>query len=311
VFGPLATGIRDKQLDNAAISFENRLKPLPWLALIGGLRFENISLTSHGINFDGTDATAADFTKVWDPVSYRAGITVEPIPKMTLYAMTATSYDPAAAGIYSIAPGSSLKLTSARIYEVGAKQMLWDDKAEWTLAAYTITRKNVYVFLTNATATLAGDVGTKGVEAAAAVRPFAGWKLWGNVAFTQSRYQDFDVYTGNTPSNVAPLIANAGISYRWEHVRWPVEIGGSARYVGRRFVFEDDMTQMDPYVTADLYAFVDIPGRDLNIPKIDMARVSFRVRNIANTVYAVFSDPGYQDQVDLGAPRTFEVATSV
>ena len=310
-FGPLATGIRDKRLDNAAISFEDRLKPLPWLGLIGGLRFENISLQSRGIDSTGTDVSTADFNKVWDPVSYRAGITVEPIRNLTLYAMTATSYDPAAAGIYSIAPGSSVQLTKARIYEVGAKQLLWDDKAEWTLAAYNITRKNVYVFLTNATATLAGEIDTKGVEAAAAVRPFAGWKLWGNVAFTQAKYQDFDVWTGNTPSNIAPLIANAGISYRWEHLRWPVEIGGSARYVGPRFLFEDDATTMNAYVTADLYAFVDIPGRDLDVPKIDMARIAFRVRNVANTVYAAFSDPGYPDQVYLGAPRTFEVATSL
>jgi iron complex outermembrane receptor protein len=224
--------------------------------------------------------------------------------------MTATSFDPAAAGIYSIVPGSSVELTKARIYEVGAKQLLWDDKAEWTLAAYNITRNNVYVFLTNAVATLAGEVDTKGVEMAAAVRPIEGWKLWGNLAFTQARYKDFDVYTGNTPSNVAPLIANAGISYRWDHLRWPVEIGGSARYIGRRFVFEDDATTMDPYVTADLYTFVDIPGRDFDAPKIGMARIAFRVRNLANTVYAAFSDPGYPDQVYLGAPRTYEIATS-
>jgi iron complex outermembrane receptor protein len=300
----------DKQLNTVATSVEDRLKLTPWLALIGGLRFEHIELGSNRFNFDGSTDPSDDFTQTWNPVSYRVGITVEPIRNLTLYAMTATAYDPAAAGIFSVSPGSSVELTSARIYEVGAKQLLWDNKAEWTLAAYNISRNNVYVFLTNATATLAGTVETKGAEMAAAVRPFAGWKLWGNLAFTQATYKDFDVYTGNTPSNVAPLIANAGISYRWEHMRWPLEIGGSARYVGRRFVFEDDSTTMDPYVTADLYAFLDIPGRDFDMPKLDMARIAFRVRNVTNTVYAAFSDPGYPDQVYLGAPRTYEIATS-
>ena len=117
--------------------------------------------------------------------------------------------------------------------------------------------------------------------------------------------------SGNTPPDVAPLIVNAGASYRFNNWRWPVEIGGSIRHVGNRYLFEDDATTMLAYTTGDLYAFVDIPGRDLNIPKIDMARVSFRVRNVANTVYAAFSDPGYPDQVYLGAPRTFEVATSL
>jgi iron complex outermembrane receptor protein len=166
------------------------------------------------------------------------------------------------------------------------------------------------VALTNAITTLAGEVDTRGVEFAAAVRPFDGWKFWGNVAVTESRYKDFDIYTGNTPSNVAPLIVNAGGSYRWNRWRWPVEVGAQVRHVGRRYVFEDDATAMEPYTTADLFAYVDIPGRDLNLPTLEKARVSFRVRNVTDKVYAAFSDPGYQDQIYLGAPRTYEVATS-
>ncbi len=227
------------------------------------------------------------------------------------YAMTATAFDPAAAGIFSIRPGTSLELTSARIYEAGVKHLFWDNRAEWTLSVYDIMRRNVYVQITNAIATLAGEIDTKGVEFAAVVRPLDGWKLWGNVALTQARYKDFDVFTGNTPSNVAPLIINAGTSYRWNYLRWPVEIGGSVRHVGRRFVFEDDATTMEPFTTADVFAFVDIPGRDLGQPGIKNTRVAFRVRNITNAIYAAFSDPGYQDQIYLGAPRTYEVSASL
>jgi iron complex outermembrane receptor protein len=82
------------------------------------------------------------------------------------------------------------------------------------------------------------------------------------------------------------------------------------RHIGRRYVFEDDATAMEPYTTADLFAYIDIPGRDLNLPQLEKARVSFRVRNVTDKVYAAFSDPGYQDQIYLGAPRTYEVATS-
>ena len=309
-YGPLENAVIDKRLNTVATSVEDRLKVTPWLSLIGGLRFEHIQLDSNLTNFDGSTDADHDFTKDWNPVSYRAGVTIEPVRNLTLYAMTATAYDPAVAGVFSINNGAPLELTKALIYEVGAKQLFWGDKAEWTLSAYNVTRNNVYVNLTNAVATLAGEVDTKGVELAAAVRPIEGWKLWGNVALTQAQYKDFDVWTGNTPSNVAPLIANAGASYRWNHLRWPVEIGGSARYVGRRFVFEDDATTMDPYTTADLFAFVDIPGRDLGVPKVENTRIAFRVRNVTNTVYAAFSDPGYPDQVYLGAPRTYEIATS-
>ena len=57
-----------------------------------------------------------------------------------------------------------------------------------------------------------------------------------------------------------PLIINAGASYRFDNWRWPVEIGGSIRHVGNRYLFEDDATTMLAYTTADVYAFVDCPA---------------------------------------------------
>ena len=144
------------------------------------------------------------------------------------------------------------------------------------------------------------------------MRPIDDLKLWGNVAFTQARYVNFDFegFTGNTPPDVAPVIVNAGASYRLSKWRWPVEFGGSVRHVGNRYLYEDDATTMLAYTTADLFAFVDIPGRDLPWQGLDTMRVKFRVRNITNAVYAAWSDPGYPDQVLLGAPRTFELSAS-
>ena len=70
------------------------------------------------------------------------------------------------------------------------------------------------------------------------------------------------------------------------------------------------MTAMLPYTTADLFAFVDVPGRDLPWQGLDKMRFGFRVRNVTNALYAQWSDPGYPDQVYLGAPRTFELSAS-
>jgi iron complex outermembrane recepter protein len=303
-------GIRNSRLDDAAITVEDRLKITPMLALIGGIRVEDLTLTRDGIDFDGTIPAGQPFTKTWDPVSYRAALTFEPVRGLMFYGMYATAYDPAAAGIFSVTPGTSLDLTSARIYETGLKMVTSDNRAEATFSAYDIQRQNVYVMITNAVATEAGEVHSKGIELAAAVRPIENLKFWGNVALTQATYGDFDVWTGNTPSNVAPIIINAGASYRFDNWRWPVEVGGSIRHVGQRYLYEDDLTAMLPYTTADLFAFVDIPGKDLWWQGLEKMRVTFRVRNITNTVYAAWSDPGYPDQVYLGAPRTFELSAS-
>lgn len=310
LYGVPQPNIRNSRLDNAAVSFEDRLKLTPMLALIGGIRVEDLTLSRNGINFDGTIPAGQPFTKTWNPVSYRAAATLEPIKGMLFYGMYATAYDPAAAGIFSVTPGTSLELTSSHIYEVGLKMISDNKRAEATVAVYDMVRNNVYVALTNAVSTLAGEVHTKGVELAAAIRPTDNLKIWGNVALTQARYDQFDVWTGNTPSNVAPVIVNAGTSYRFNEWRWPVEFGGSIRHVGQRYLADDNLTSMLAYTTGDLYAFVDIPGKDLSWDGLEKMRVSFRVRNVTNALYAAWSDPGYPDQVYLGAPRTFELSAS-
>jgi iron complex outermembrane recepter protein len=139
------------------------------------------------------------------------------------------------------------------------------------------------------------------------VRPIDGWKLWGNLAFLHTRNANFGDLTGKTPSNVAPIVANAGASYRYEGWRWPVEIGGSVRHVGARFLREDDSVTMDAYTVADAFLFVDIE-KSLMLPMVDKTRLMFRVRNLTDKVYAAFSDSGTPDQVYLGAPRTYEVS---
>jgi iron complex outermembrane recepter protein len=319
VYGTEFPQIFNKRLDDVALAVEDRLKVTPEFALIGGIRVDDWMLTSNTVNCSICSPIPGEpFSQTWKPVSYRAAYTYEPISNLIFYSMFATSYDPAVADVFFVSANTPLALTSTEIYETGVKQLFWDKKAEWTFAAYDIDRRNVYVPITETTSTLAGEIASKGIELAGAVRPIEGLKLWGNVAWTQARYEDFaavldpvtgvvENWNGNTPSNVAPVIFNAGASYRFDHWRWPVEFGGSVRHVGNRYLFEDDATIMNAYTTVDVYAFVDIPGRDFGRPEISDMRLTFRVRNLTNQTYAAFSDPGYPDQVYLGDPRTYEI----
>jgi iron complex outermembrane receptor protein len=309
-YGPELANTRNSRLTDIAASFEDRLKLTSAFALIGGVRLEEFKLDRSGSNFDGSIPGGLPFSQTWKPVSYRAAYTYEPIHDLMFYSMFATAYDPAVAAVFSVTPGTSLQLTSSKTYETGAKQILWDGKAEWTLSLYDIIQRNVLVPVNTTTVDVAGEVASQGIELAAAVNPIEGLKLWGNAAFNHTRFVQFDVWTGNTPPDVAPVIVNAGASYRFKHWRWPVEFGGSVRHVGPRFVFQDNATTMDAYTTADVYAFVDIPGRDIAMPDLKTVRVTARVRNLTNVIYAQWADPGLPDQVLLGAPRTYEIAAS-
>jgi iron complex outermembrane receptor protein len=310
LYGPLQLSTRNSTLDDIAGSFEDRLKLTPVFALIGGVRVERITLSRDGVNTDGTIPSGLPFSVSWEPVSYRAAYTYEPIPDLTFYSMYATAYNPAVAAVFSITPGTSLQLTSSRIYETGAKQLFWDNRAEWTIALYDIVQRNVFFPISTTETVVAGEVRSKGVELAAAVRPFDGLKLWGNAAFIHARFGNFGAFTGNVPPNVAPFVVNAGVSYRFGHWRWPLEIGGSMRYVGNRFLEQDNLTILNAYTTADVYAFLDIPGRDVAMPELENLRISMRLRNLTNAVYAAWSDTTYPDQILLGAPRTYEIGAS-
>lgn len=303
---------RISRLTDVAGSVEDRLKITPAFALIGGVRVDDLTLDRSGSNYDGSIPDGLPFSQTWKPVSYRAAYTYEPIHDLMFYSMFATAYNPAAVEVFSLDPATApVSLTSSRIYETGAKQKFWDDRAEWTIAAYDIRQRNVYVPVSTTVDDLAGEEASKGIEVAGAVSPVEGLKLWANAAWTHARFVDFGAWTGNTPPDVAPIIVNTGASYRFSHWRWPVEFGASVRHVGNRYLFQDDATTMLAYTTADVYAFVDVAGRYWGRPDIENLRVTFRVRNLTNTVYAQWSDTTYPDQVLLGAPRTFEVAASM
>ncbi|MGH6712718.1 MAG: TonB-dependent receptor domain-containing protein, partial [Bradyrhizobium sp.] len=163
---------------------------------------------------------------------------------------------------------------------------------------------------------VAGKIASRGFELATAVNPFGGLKLWGNAAFVQSRFVNFDYidgngdsqsYSGMTPPNTPKFIFNSGTSYRFE-TAWPVEIGASMRHVGDRFNYQDNLVTMNSYTTFDAYAFVDIPKTVFN--SIERTRLAFRVKNLTDKRYAAWGDPGYTDQIILGAPRSYEVAAS-
>jgi iron complex outermembrane recepter protein len=319
VFGPFDPFARTSVLDTVSQSFEDRLKITPTIALIGGVRIDELAIYRNGTESTGAVSDGFPFSKAWRPVSYRAGYTWEALPKLTFYSMYGTSFDPSVA-IFELHPSTPLALTSSRIYETGVKQSLWNDQLEWTLAVFDLNRRNVYEQISDSPPTfaVAGEIETKGIEVGGAVRPIEGTKLWGNIAYTHARFVNDvvngTIFNGNTPPNVAPFIANAGASYRFEKQGWyhwlPIEIGASVRHVGDRFIFDDNAITMNAYTTADAYMFVDFDRPSL-WPEIYKARLTFRVRNLTNATYAAFADPGLPDQIYLGAPRTYEMVLSM
>jgi iron complex outermembrane receptor protein len=311
-YGPLVTRNLYTRLDSVSLAFEDRLKITRTFALIGGIRVENINLYRESFNIDGSQRVGFPLSKSFTPVTGRIGYTWEALPGLTFYSQYATAADAAVANIFNLSPTRPQELTTSRIYETGVKQLTWDNRAEWTLALFDIERKNVYSPVgppALGNVEVAGRIKSKGMELAGAVRPDDHWKLWGNIAWVKARLEDFstDTFSGNTPPNVPRVVANAGASYRFKSP-WPVEVGGSVRHVSDRFLTFDNAVTMEDYTIADAFVFVDIPR--YVFASVEQTRLAFRVRNITDKVYAIWADPGYTDQVLLGAPRSYEVSAA-
>lgn len=310
-YGSLTTQQQIARIDNEALSFEDRLKLTRSFALVGGLRVEHIGLDRNSTDKNGLEKAEFPYSKDWAPVTGRIGYTWEAVPGLTFYSQYATGADVAANNIFLLLPTQPLDLTTARTYETGVKHLFWDNRAEWSFSAYDILRKNVYAAAGGMLLNIAGRQESKGVELAASVRPIEPLRLWGNFAYVDARYADYNFvggsFSGNTPPNVPRIVANAGASYRFL-TPWPVEFGITGRHVGDRYNTDANVVTMKAYTVADVYAFVDIPRTVFNA--VDQARLSFRVRNITDKRYAIWGDPFYPDQILLGAPRTYELSAA-
>lgn len=310
-FGPLTIQQQMARIDNEALSFEDRLKLTRSFALVGGLRVEHIGLDRNATDKNGLEKAGFPYSKDWAPVTGRIGYTWEAVPGLTFFSQYATGADVSANNIFLLLPTQPLDLTTARTYETGVKHLFWDNRAEWSFSAYDILRKNVYAAAGGMALNIAGRQESKGVELAASVRPIDPLRLWGNIAYVDARYADYNFvggsFSGNTPPNVPRIVANAGASYRF-FTPWPVELGITGRHVGDRYNTDANAVTMKAYTVADIYAFVDIPKTVFN--SVDQARLTFRVRNIADKRYAIWGDPFYPDQILLGAPRTYELSAA-
>jgi iron complex outermembrane receptor protein len=310
-YGLLTTKQQTARIDNEALLFEDRLKLTRTFSLIGGLRVEHIGLDRNSTDQFDLENAGFPFSKSWAPVTGRIGYTWEAVPGLTFFSQYATGADISANNIFLLLPTQNLDLTTARTYETGVKHVLWDNRAEWSFSAYDILRKNVYAAAGGQTLNIAGRQESKGVELAGSIRPIEPLRLWGNIAYVDARYADYDFaggsFSGNTPPNVPRIVANAGASYRFS-TSWPVELGIVGRHVGDRYNSDANTVTMNAYTVGDVYAFVDIPKTVFN--GVDQARLTFRVRNFTDKRYAIWGDPFYPDQILLGAPRTYEISAA-
>ncbi len=236
--------------------------------------------------------------------NWKAGLVFALTPDTSFYGQYATSTD-GVGGLISLSPNQQqYDLATAKQTEIGVKQMFWDQRGEFTLAAYHIVKKKL---LTDdpSNPTLKQQVGqqsSNGLEASLDLQLPNAWQLQANAAIVKARYDDFSAvvndqtvsYNGNRPTDVPRRTANLWLS---KALNDDLKAGAGVRYVDARYADMANQHELPSYTVVDA---------TLSWKALRNTTLGLQLNNLFDRTYA---QSQYNDgqQWILGEPRSFFV----
>src|SRR5665213_1367626 len=277
---------------------EDRLALADTLSLVGGVRVDSYHLRRNDL------VAFTDTTKNLSNTSWRIGSVYNPIPYLALYAQYATAADPVGSLITLNPTNQQFSLSTGRQIEVGVKQALWDNRLEWTLAAYRIVKKNLLV--TSPTdpdiTEQVGQQSSRGLELSIGAALGGGWRIDANGTILRAKFDQFsespDGVTvvsrnGNTPPNVPQRVANLWTTWNF---RPDWQLSSGIRYVGQTYADTANLLVVPSYYVIDAgLRWTPVPALNFDL----------HFYNALDQVYAAAPYNGGTQWI-LGQPRTIE-----
>lgn len=283
---------------------EDRLAVTPKAALIGGLRLDRYAVDRRSLVAN----TTAERT--YTPGSWRVGSVYTVKAGFSVYGQVATATD-TIGDIISNNPSSLLlDPTTGRQVEGGVKQSLWGQRVEWTFAAYHIVKEKLLAPVPGRPGEVQqiGSQSSRGVEATGAVNLPVGFRIEGNVAFLDARFDDFSEEidgvlvsrVGNTPPSVPERSVNLWLTWNAPQ-DW--QFRGGLRSVGKRYWDNTNTSNIPTYTVVDAGIRRRLKGG---------AAIDLYLYNLTDELYATdFYYNGFAPQWMLGTPRSAEVALTL
>ena len=283
---------------------ENQFAVTTKVSLVGGLRFDRYAVERRNLLDDST------VERTYTPPSWRGGAVYSVKPGLSVYGHVATATD-TVRNVISSNPGQLLwDPTTGRQVEGGIKQSLRDQRVEWTMAGYHISKTKLLAPVPGRPGVMQqiGSQSSRGVEATATVDLPVGVRIEGNLAVLDARFDDFSENVGgvlvsragNTPPSVPERSVNLWITWAAPDA-W--QFRGGLRSVGRRYWDNANAFSIPAYTVVDAGVHKQLTR---------MLAVDLHMFNLTNTLYATdFYFNAFAPQWMLGAPRSAEVALTL
>lgn len=288
----------DSTTKQMSVFGENRTQLSERWSLVTGVRRDYVHVDRNNL----IDDSQSDKTLTGN--NWKAGLVFALTPETSLYAQVATSTD-GIGGLISLSPSQQqYDLSTARQTEIGLKQLFWDQRGEFTLAAYRIVKKKL---LTDdpGNPTLKQQVGqqsSNGLEASLDLQLPHAWQLQANAAIVKAKYDDFSEvvngqtlsYNGNRPVDVPRRTANLWLN---KNLSDDLKAGAGVRYVDARYADMANRNELPSYTVVDA---------TLSWQALRNTTLGLQVNNLFDRQYAQ-SQYNEGQQWILGEPRSFFV----
>lgn len=250
---PTVPRYRNKALQYA-LFIENRLELTHRWSVIAGLRYDRAD-----VRRDDLILGTRTLDRTYSNVGYRLGTVYDVNPSLSVYAQYSQAADPVS-GLLMLSPANSqFEMATGQQIEVGLKQEFWQDKGEWTLAAYQI-KKSDLLSRDPSDASRRVQVGgqsSRGLEASVSLEFAKNWSVQANGTILRARFDDFDEPSGSAtvsrkgkvPPNVAQRLANVWLNWNFQP-GWTAM--GGIQYVGKRYADNANTLELPSYTSTDL-----------------------------------------------------------
>ena len=286
----------DSTTKQMSVFAENRTQLSERWSLVTGVRRDYVHVDRNNL----VDGSQSDKTLTGN--NWKAGLVFALTPETSFYGQVATSTD-GIGGLISLSPSQQqYDLSTARQTEIGLKQLFWDQRGEFTLAAYRIVKKKL---LTDdpGNPTLKQQVGqqsSNGLEASLDLQLPHAWQLQANAAIVKARYDDFSEvvngqtlsYNGNRPVDVPRRTANLWLN---KNISDDLKAGAGVRYVDARYADMANRNELPSYTVVDA---------TLSWKALRNTTLGLQVNNLFDRQYAQ-SQYNEGQQWILGEPRSF------
>jgi catecholate siderophore receptor len=296
IFSPLTSDADNRvTADVAAVYVQDQVRPVDWLEIVAGLRFDSFKIDVNDLRSVGGGRFSRR-DSLWSP---RLGVVLKPADQLSVYASYSRSFLPQSGDQFSSLTSVTEGLKPERFdnYEAGAKLQLPGGLLA-TAAIYRLDRSNTRATdpLNPARTVLTGAQRSRGIELGIERSVTSRWLVSGGYALQKA---EITQTTAAAPKGRdAPLVPRHSFSL-WNRYAFTKRIGGGLGLIARSksYASISNAVQLPGYARVDAAFYYKLPhGLEAQV----------NVENLLGKHY--FATANSDNNIAPGAPRTVKAS---